>query len=189
MEDEQIVGLYLQRNELAIEETKTKYGHYCRSIAYHILGSTEDAMECENDTYLAAWSAIPPHRPKHLSTFLGKLTRRISLDRWKASTAQKRGGGTVTVSLEELAECIPDDYTFNETLEARELAQMISQFLYKLPTQERLIFVRRYWYCDSITQIANQFSSGESKIKMTLLRTRNKLMDYLRKEGVFIERP
>lgn len=185
MEDEQIVTLYWQRNERAIDETRIKYGHYCHSIAYNILANTQDAQECENDTYLAAWNAMPPHRPGILSTFLGKLTRRISLDRRKYRNAQKRGGDTVTLSLEELTGCIPCGQSFSEVLQERELAQLISQFLRKLSQQDRQIFIRRYWYCDSITQIASQFSSSESRIKMVLLRTRNKLMEYLKKEGVF----
>jgi RNA polymerase sigma-70 factor (ECF subfamily) len=189
MEDEQIVALYWQRSECAIAETKTKYGNYCNSIAYNILECAEDAQECENDTYLAAWNAMPPHRPNLLSTFLGKLTRRIALDRWKSRRTQKRGGGTVTLSLEELGDCIPDNSTFPDTLEARELAQIITRFLYTLPAQQRLIFLRRYWYCDSIAQVADHCNCSESKVKMSLLRSRNKLSEYLKKEGVFIERP
>lgn len=185
MEDEKIVELYWQRQECAIDETRQKYGAYCRSIALNILADTQDAMECENDTYFAAWNAIPPHRPKVLSTFLGKLTRRISLDRFKARTAQKRGGDTVPPSLDELAQCIPDGQSLSDELEARELANLISQFLRTLPVRDRQIFLRRYWYCDSISQIAAHCGSGESKIKMNLLRTREKLRQYLRKEGVF----
>ena len=183
MEDEKIVELYWRRRECAIDETQAKYGTYCRSIAYNILSDAEDALECENDTYMAAWNAMPPHRPKVLSTFLGKLTRRISLDRWKAGNAQKRGGGTITLSLNELTDCIPIGSSLSDELEAQELGQSISQFLRTLPIRDRQIFLRRYWYCDSITQIAKLFSCGESKIKMTLLRTRNKLQEHLRKEG------
>lgn len=188
MEDEQIVDLYWQRDEAAIEQTRQKYGRYCHSIAYNILENAQDAQECENDTYLAAWNAIPPHRPEILSTFLGKLTRRICLDRRRTQNATKRGGDTVTLSLEELAGCIPNGRSFIDTLEERELARLISAFLRKLPARDRQIFVRRYWYCDSIAQIARDFTSGESRIKMNLLRTRNKLMEYLRKEGVISER-
>lgn len=183
MEDAKIVELYWQRQECAIDETRQKYGAYCRSIAYNILSDAEDARECENDTYLAAWNAMPPHRPAVLSTFLGKITRRISLDRWKSSHAHKRGGGTITVSLEELAECT-GSASLSDRMEARELGQQISQFLRALPLRDRQIFLRRYWYCDSISQIATLFSCGESKIKMNLLRTRRKLQDFLRKEGI-----
>lgn len=185
MDDEKIVTLYWQRDERAIDETRQKYSRYCHSIAYNILASTEDAQECENDTYLAAWNAMPPHRPGILSTFLGKLTRRISLDRWRANNARKRGGDTITVSLDELEGCIPSGQSFTEALEERELARLVSQFLRGLSLRDRQIFIRRYWYCDSIARIAGDFGSGESKIKMVLLRTRTKLLDYLKKEGVF----
>lgn len=188
MEDAQIVALYWQRNERAIDETKAKYSSYCLSIAYNILGSVDDAQECENDTYLAAWNAMPPHSPGLLSTFLGKLTRRISLDRRKVNTAQKRGGGNITLSLDELAGCIPDKHTFHDTLQARELAQILSRFLHALPAQQRYFFVRRYWYCDTVAQIAKHCACSESKVKMSLLRTRQKLLEYLKKEGVFVER-
>lgn len=184
MEDEHIVNLYWQRNERAIDETRQKYSQYCYCIAYNILQSREDAQECENDTYLAAWNAIPPHRPALLSTFLGKLTRRISLDRWRSNNAAKRGGDALTVSLDELRSCIPDGQTFSDTLEARELGRSISRFLRQLSSRDRLIFIRRYWYCDSVAQIAAHLACGESKIKMILLRTRTKLQKHLRKEGI-----
>ena len=185
MEDEKIVVLYWDRQEQAIDETRAKYGPYCRRIALNILADEQDAQECENDTYFAAWNAIPPHRPKVLSTFLGKLTRRISLDRLKNRLAQKRGGDTTPLSLDELAQCIPDGHSLSDALEAKELAQHISAFLRTLPLRDRQIFLRRYWYCDPIAQIAAQTGWGESKIKMNLLRTREKLREYLRKEGFF----
>lgn len=186
MDDQQIVDLFWKRQELAIDETRIKYGAYCRSIAHNILSNAEDARECENDAYLAAWNAIPPHRPEVLSTFLGKITRRIALDRWKSAHAQKRGADAVTLSLEELADCIPSGGSVSDALEARELAMLISRFLRTLPLRERQIFIRRYWYCDSISQIATLFACGESNIKMNLLRTRKKLQDHLRKEGVIL---
>lgn len=187
MDDNQIVILYWQRNEQAIEHTRAKYGRYCRTIALGILEDPLDAQECKNDTYLAAWNAIPPHRPQALSGFLGKITRRIALDRYRANTAEKRGGHTVPLSLEELAECIPAGQSFQEALQARELAQSISSFLRKLPQTERNLFIRRYWYCDSVSQICTRFSFGESKVKTTLMRTRAKLRKHLRKDGVFCE--
>ena len=185
MDDHQIIDLYWQRNECAINETRKKYGAYCRSIAYNILSSTEDAQECENDTYYAAWNAIPPHRPNKLSAFLGKLTRRISLDLYRSNSAQKRGGDALILSLEELKDCIPNGQSFNDALEERELAQLISRFLRSLPSRDRQIFIRRYWYCDSIKQLAVDFAGSDSKIKMILLRTRAKLKEYLIKEGIF----
>ncbi len=187
MEDQQIVALYWQRDERAIDETRTKYSSYCRSIAQNILNSVEDAQECENDTYLAAWNAMPPHRPDILSTFLGKLTRRISLDRWKANTAQKRGGNNVALSLDELEDCIPNARTLEEMAEHKAISHVISVFLHQLPRRERQVFVRRYWYLDSIGDIADKFGFTESKVKMMLLRTRQKLRTYLEKEGLFHE--
>ena len=187
MEDQQIVALYWQRDERAIDETRIKYSSYCRSIAQNILNSTEDAQECENDTYLAAWNAMPPHYPDILSTFLGKLTRRISLDRWKANTAQKRGGNNVALSLDELEDCIPNARTLEEMAEHKAISHVISVFLHQLPRRERQVFVRRYWYLDSIGDIADKFGFSESKVKMMLLRTRQKLRTYLEKEGLFHE--
>lgn len=187
MEDHQIVALYWQRDERAIDETRTKYSSYCRSIAQNILNSTEDAQECENDTYLAAWNAMPPHRPDILYTFLGKLTRRISLDRWKANTAQKRGGSNVALSLEELEDCISNTHTPEEMTEHKAISYAISVFLHQLPRRERQVFVRRYWYLDSIGDIAEHFSFTESKVKMMLLRTRQKLRIHLEKEGLLHE--
>ena len=107
LDDEKIIALFEERNEMAITETKTKYGRYCNTIAYQILQNREDAEECENDTYLDAWNTIPPTRPRMLSIFLGTITRRISLDRLKRKTAEKRGGGEAMLSLHELEECIP----------------------------------------------------------------------------------
>lgn len=185
MEDEKIVALYWDRQEQAIDETRVKYGSYCRRIALSILSDEQDALECENDTYLAAWNAIPPHRPKVLSTFLGKLTRRISLDRLKTRHAQKRGGDIPPLSFDELAQCIPDGRSLSDTLETKELAGSISAFLRTIPLRDRQVFVRRYWFCDSIAEIAAQSGWSESKVKMNLLRTREKLRQFLRKEGFF----
>lgn len=187
MDDEQIIELFWQRNELAINECKMKYGTYCRSIAMNILSCTEDAQECENDTYLAAWNAIPPHRPNTLAIFLGKITRRIALDRRKTRMAQKRGGDTVTLSLEELAGCIPDSNAIDDFIDQAVLTHTISAFLRPLPRRERQVFLRRYWYLDSIPDIAHRFGFTESKIKMMLLRTRQKLRQHLEKEGIFNE--
>lgn len=185
MKDERIVALYWDRQEQAIDETRTKYGTYCRSIAMNILSNEQDALECENDTYLAAWNAIPPHRPTKLSTFLGKLTRRISLDRLKIRLAQKRSGDLTSLAWDELSECIPDGHSLSEDLEAKELARQISNFLRTLPLLDRQVFLRRYWHCDSIAQIAALTRWSESKVKMNLHRNREKLREYLRKEGYF----
>lgn len=186
MEDSNIVELYWQRCENAISETKEKYGPYCYAIAFNILCSKEDAEESENDTYLAAWNSMPPHKPGLLSTFLGKITRRISLDKWKMKNAEKRGGGEVTLSLDELMECVPDHNGPELQLEAAELAQIIDAFLRTLPDTERRLFLCRYWHLDSIAQISKYFGFSQSKVKMTLCRTRQKLRDHLEKEGIYL---
>ena len=153
MEDERIVALYWERSEDAIRQTQSKYDNYCMGIAGRILSNHEDARECGNDTYLAAWDAIPPQRPAVLSTFLGKLTRRISIDRWRALTADKRGGSAVTVALEELEACIPGGTDPVKEVEAKELARAISGFLRTLPYIQRKVFLMRYFEMADLTRI------------------------------------
>ncbi len=184
MKDAAIVDLYWQRQERAISETKTKYGAYCNAIAWRILHDTQDAEECVNDTYLGAWNAMPPHRPTSLNTFLGKITRNLSLKRWRAYSAVKRGSGEVALSLDELEECIPSASSAEEHLEAAELARMLDTFLDGLNEDDRRMFVCRYWYFDSVSDIAERFSFTQSKVKMSLKRTRDKLAIYLEQEGV-----
>ena len=186
MEDNRIVDLFWQRDETAITETENKYGRFCFSIANRILQNTEDARECVNDTFLAAWNAIPPHRPEILSTFLGKITRRLSLKKRRDSSADKRGGGSVDISLDELEACIPSGQTVDESVDLAVLTEILNDFLAALPEEERRVFLRRYWYFDSVGEIAARFGFGESKVKMTLKRTRDKLRARLQKEDVWI---
>ena len=186
MDDEKIIALYFERKETAVRETKIKYGRYCYSIAYNILHDREDAEECENDTYLGAWKCIPPTRPSVLSVFLGALARRISLDKRRCKTAEKRGGGEAALSLDELETCIPDGKTIDARLETEQLAACISAFLRTLPEAESDVFLRRYWYFDSIAAIAGRYGYSQSKVKMMLLRTREKLRAQLEKEGIFV---
>lgn len=183
MEDKSIVALYWQRSQKAIEETVSKYGNYCYSIAYNILNNNEDAEECVNDTYIDAWNSIPPHRPSILSTFLGKITRRIAIDKWRHSNAQKRGGGELPLVLEELGECIVSFQNVEHTVEHHLLSEVIKDFVKKLPETERSVFICRYWYMDSIEGISKQFHFSQSKVKSMLLRTRKKLWNQLNKEG------
>ena len=186
MDDEKIINLYWQRDEKAISVTKEKYGKFCYTIAYRILHNHEDAEECENDTYLDAWNSIPPQKPSVLSAFLGTITRRKSIDKWRKKNADKRGGGEYEISIYELENSIPDEKTFDEQLEVEELAKIISLFLRGLSPIERNVFVRRYWYFDSIKEICERYDFGQSKVKTMLLRTRQKLIFYLETEG-FIE--
>lgn len=187
MDDSRIVALYWNRDEKAIEETAAKYGRYCHTIAYHILGSNEDADECVNDTFKSAWDSIPPHKPENLSTYLGKITRRISLKVWRSRDAQKRGGGEIALSLEELKECIPDGKEIDEALTARELVNTINAFLSELPISERRVFVRRYWHTQPVAEICRQFGYSKSKVESMLYRTRKKLLERLKEEGYFDE--
>ena len=183
MDDEKIIELYWQRNENAISETKAKYGNYCYSIAYNILKNYEDAEECENDTYLEEWRTIPPQKPKILSAYLGTITRRKSIDKWRRKTADKRDG-EIQLSLQDLENYISDDKNISDEIIAEEMAKIISEFLRTLPEKECNVFLRRYWYFDSITEICNRYGYGQSKVKMMLKRTREKLFSYLEKEGM-----
>ena len=184
MEDSKIIELYWNRDESAIAQTKEKYEAYCFSIARNILHNQEDAEDTVNDTYLATWNAIPPHHPLILSTFIGKICRNLSLNRWRSLSAEKRGGGQIAVSIDELEECIPDESSISKNLETRYLAETIDEFLAGLKESERKVFVCRYWYFDSIDAIAKRFGFTESKTKMMLKRTRDRLRDYLIKEGL-----
>ncbi|MCR8658556.1 RNA polymerase sigma factor [Paenibacillus endoradicis] len=183
MEDQGIVHLYLERSQQALVETKNKYGAYCKAIARNILSNYSDIEECENDTYLAAWNAIPPNMPRKFSVFLGRITRHIALDKYGYNTAKKRNR-EFEVILTELEGCIASPETVETEYEAGEIASLINQFLYALDEQARNLFIRRYWYSDSIKNLTMRFNMSSSKVKSILFRTRNKLRDHLHKEGV-----
>ena len=184
MNDEQIVDLYWARNEDAINETAAKYGSYCHSIADNILNNYADAQECVNDTWLDAWNSMPPHRPSILSTFLGKITRRISIDKWRHGNAKKRGGGQIPLVLEELESCVSDGTSIEDAAERRLLSDVMNKLVQSLPATEQKVFLCRYWYMDSVGAIATQFGISESKVKSMLFRTREKLRTCLHKEGL-----
>lgn len=184
MEDHAIIELYWERSEDAISKTAAKYGGYCYTIAYNILSNNEDAEESVNDTWLAAWNTMPPRRPKLLAAFLGKMTRYISLDRWKNRTARKRGGGEVPLVLEELEECISGEDNVEKEYLQKEFAKSLNQFVENLPDVERKVFLCRYWYMDSIETIAERFGFSESKVASMLHRTRGKLRKMLEQEGI-----
>ena len=183
MDDQSIVALFWERSEQAIAETDRKYGAYCYSIAYHALANSEDAEESVSDTYMAAWNQLPPHRPSILATFLGKITRRISINRWKAKNTAKRGGGQITLTLEELDDCVDGKQNIERAYESHELVWAFNRFLETLPETERDVFLRRYWFFDSIADIAESFGFAQSKVTSMLYRTRGKLRKQLEKEG------
>lgn len=179
MDDAKIVQMYFDRDEQAIPATADKYGNYCASIANNILGNHEDAEECVNDTYLNTWNAIPPHRPKMLSTFLGKIVRNLAFNRYKHNTADKRGGGEITAVLDELAGCVSGNDNVEQIYEHKELVAAINGFLGTLPAEKRNIFVCRYWYTDSISNIAARYKMTYAAVSMELNRLRTKLHNYL----------
>ena len=183
MDDRQIINLYYAREEAAISETADKYGKYCHSIAYRILQDEQDSEECVNDTYLRAWKAIPPNYPEKLSVFLGKITRNLALNRFAYYTREKRGCGKMELVLEELQGCMPALQSTEQVIEEKLLVERLNQFLYDLPKEKRILFVKRYWYLQSIQEIAKELNMSESKVKMTLLRIRNKLKKVLEREG------
>ena len=181
MEDQLIIDLFFQRSEQAIEETDKKYGGYCYSIAYNILSNREDSEESVSDTYLAAWNTIPPRRPNFLNAFLAKMTRHISIDRWRKRSAKKRGGGEIVLALEELEDCV-DGHNVETELAKKELTR-INAFLSSLPETERNVFLCRYWYLDSIQTISEVSGFSQSKVTSMLHRLRGKLRKKLSEEG------
>jgi RNA polymerase sigma-70 factor (ECF subfamily) len=181
--DEAIVALYFARSEEAIAESDRKYGKTCHTIAYNILHSDEDAEECVNDTWIRAWNAIPPEKPARLGAWLSTVTRRLALTRYEKRTAAKRYGGLET-SLEELSECVAaGSLTLADEVA---LSNAINSFLASLPTRTRMIFMRKYWYMDSVADIARAMGMGESAVKVSLHRTREKFRKHLDKEGITV---
>lgn len=184
MDDLKIIKLYFERDEQAIKETDTKYGKLCHSIAYNILNNHEDSEECVNDTYMGIWNAIPPTKPHSFMSFVCKITRNLALKRLEFMTREKRSQ-SVVVSLEELETVLPDCRYSPETSDA-EVGKLISKFLRNQKKDVRNVFIRKYYFFDSIGEIATRYSFTESKVKNMLFYTRNKLKDYLIKEGVEI---
>ena len=182
MDDGRIVELFLARDESALALAAEKYGSRLLALARNILGDPGEAEECLNDALLAAWNSIPPQKPENLKTYLGKLIREIAVDRWRRNTAQKRVSPASIVSLDELEEMIGAG-SVEEAAEEAELSRLISDFLRTLRETERTLFVRRYWYYDSIQQICERSGFSKSRVSVTLLRTRKKLAAYLKKEG------
>lgn len=183
MEDTEIVALYWARDEAALAESERKYGGYCRAIALGILESREDAAECVNDTWLRAWEAMPPRRPSRLDTFLGRLTRNLSLDRWRARRARKRGGGQVELALHELEECLPSGDRPERALEAKTLAESLDRFLEALPREKRVLFIQRYWYLRPVEELAALHGMRKNTAASTLFRLRAQLREHLEREG------
>lgn len=184
MEDEKIIDLYFARDEQAIQHTDALYGKKLWTLANRILFNRQDSEESVSDTYMKAWTTIPPSRPVHFYAYLAKICRFIALGKLDWSNAAKRKADIVSLT-EEMERCIPDRKRSMEA-ESRDIGRAIAQFLESIPQESRLIFMRRYWFCDSIAEVAQRYGISESKVKMRLHRTRNQLAEYLNKEGISV---
>lgn len=186
MEDFEIVELYWDRNENAITQTERKYGKYCRKIAYSILNNREDTEESVSDTWLQTWNSIPPQRPENLGTYCGKICRNIAINLYEKLSAAKRGGSETDACLDEMAELVGKESDVEEQLDLSVLRDTVNGFLRRCEKSARIVFVQRYWYMQSIKEIAKENRMSESNVKMTLSRTRSKLKEYLEEEGYSI---
>lgn len=185
IDDEKIIELFLERSEQGIRELDMKYGKLCHNLSYHIVNSRQDAEECVNDAYLGAWNAIPPENPDPLLSYLLKIVRNVSLKLYWRKNAAKRGGQH-TIALQEMEACIPDPKTVEDEMDARELARIIEAFLDTLTLENRVIFMRRYWFADSCKDIAEFVGLTEKNISVRLTRIRQKMKQYLIERGVFV---
>ena len=185
IEDGKIIELFFRRSEQAIRELDEKYGKVCRKLSHNIVNNRQDAEECVNDAYLGAWNAIPPAKPSPLLTYICKIVRNISLKTYWRKAASKRSG-TYTIAMEEIEACIADPNTVETEIEVRELARIIESFLDTLTTENRVIFMRRYWFSDSCKDIAEFVGLSEKNISVRLTRIRKKMKDYLAEREVFV---
>ena len=183
MNDTEILALFFERNETALTECNKKHGRYCRAIAQNILANEQDTEECINNVFLKAWNAIPPHRPEKLRTYLGKITRNEALKIYEKRTAGKRLGDNAAITIEELSEILPSADNTEISVARLDFSRILNDFLADLPKETRVIFIKRYWYLCPIKEISKDMGIEESKIKMSLSRTREKLKNILRKEG------
>ena len=183
MDDKKIIELFFERSEQAIVELQSKYGRILKKLAFNILGSDGDAEECLNDAYLAVWNTIPPERPDVLSSYVCRIARNIAINRYRMNTATKRNG-TYSVALDEIEQIIPSPSRIEDELDEKELSDAINGFLGTLDKESRVMFVRRYWHCDPIEDIAALFHTSRHAVSVKLFRIRKKLRDYLIKKGV-----
>ena len=185
MDDTKIIELFWKRDQSAIEQTAEAYGRYCRKIAFNILGVEEDVEECLNDTWLGAWNSIPPARPDCLSAFLGRITRNLAISRSRAGHAPKRTGDRLSESLDELGDfAAPSSDNVEEAVDRKSLETAINKYLDSVSEKQRKLFVRRYFYMDSVAEIAQMYGLGQSDVKVTLLRMRRSLKKVLEEEGL-----
>lgn len=182
MEDEQIIELLESRSESAVIELSKKYGRICGAVAQKILGDFTEAEQCFNDAYFQVWNSIPPAKPSSLSAFTAAITRNIALIQLRLRRAEKRGGAD-PLSFDELDEYVSGNNSIENEAERKELVKAINEFLYKLPELKRQLFIRRYWHCCGIQELAERFGMSESNVTVTLTRIRKKLKDHLHRKG------
>ncbi|MBQ4568656.1 MAG: RNA polymerase sigma factor [Ruminococcus sp.] len=186
MDDNKIISLFESRNQLAIGAVSEKYGDYCMKISMNILSNVSDSEENVNDTYMQVWNSIPPQRPESLTAYIARIARNLAINKMRRKSALKRGASEASISLSELDDCTPSGVSVENEAEVKMLSRHISDFLHTQKEDARKVFVRRYFYCDSIEDIAESFGFSISKVKSILMRTRNKLGTYLQKEGYSI---
>lgn len=186
MKDKDIIALYFARSENAIGETDRKYGGYCRTLTYNILGNPEDSEECVNDTYMKLWELIPPQKPVKLGAFAARIARNLAMDMLDRFAAAKRGGHSHALAYEEISECVPSQVSVEDSADEHRLAELIERFVTSLPREKRTVFMKRYYHFCTVSEIAERMLISESKVKMILQRTRAKLKEYLEKEGIML---
>lgn len=185
MEDMQIIDLYNSRDERAIKETQDKYGRMLHSISYNILSNSQDSEEIVNDTYSKAWNAIPPKKPSYLGAYLGKITRNLSINLWKSKRAKKRYDG-IDLMLSELEDCIPSNETVEDILETKEISESIDDWLGSLEKDDRVLFLKRYWFGEGLNTLAKEAGVSANKMAGRMYRLRESLRKFLEREGIFI---
>ena len=183
MEDSEIITLLNRRSEQAISAVSQKYGRYCKKIALNILQNNEDADECVNEALMRLWNSSPPGSPDALQLFLARIVKSAAYDRLRMSQRDKRGGGEVSLALDEIAECVSGNSSVEDELEQKELQSAINSFLKKLSAKHRKMFLLRYWYCFSVSEIAGRLGTTENSVSVTLSRVRRKIKEYLTKRG------
>lgn len=183
MEDKHIIDLFFERSEQAIGELAKKYGKLIHKIANNILRNDDDAEECENDTYLACWESIPPEQPQRLASYVCRIARNKAISKYRAANAEKRNS-SYDISIDELTEFLAARETADSKLQADELGRAINCFLAELKAEDRVMFVRRYWFSDSVRDIADLLNTTDKRVSVQLFRIREKLHSYLRKEGL-----
>lgn len=184
LDDDRLLELFRNRDERALSAVTEKYGRYCSSVAYGILKNREDAEECVNDAYLKLWESIPPNCPDNLKAYAARVTKNLALNLLKNDRTEKRGGGELAMVFEELSECVAGTDNVEKTVLEKELIEAVNKFLKTLPQKKRDIFVLRYWYTLSVTDIAKRYGCSENSVSVTINRTRKALTEFLRKRGM-----